>query len=129
MSLIRSLCMYAAPIWFLITSSFLIQKLRSIQNSAFYIATGCVRLTSIDHLYEQTKMLPVQYHIFLISSQYLTKALQPNNPSHSVVLHPRVSETSNKHFNPGFYIVLLRIYREVLELGQFTDKYCFFVKI
>ena len=82
MSLIRSLFVHAAPICFLNTSPFLIQN---IQNSALRIATCCVKITSIDHLHEETKMLSVQDHLSLISSQYLaqylTRTLQPNNPS------------------------------------------------
>ena len=58
-------------------------------NAAGGIATGCVKMTSIDHLHEETKMLPVQDHLSLISSQYFVRALQPNNPSsHSVVTSP-----------------------------------------
>ena len=30
-------------------------------------------------------MLPIQDHFFLISSQYLARALHPNNPSYSVI--------------------------------------------
>ena len=47
-------------------------------NSAVRIATGCVRMTSIDHLQEETKILLVQDHLSLISSQYLARVLQPN---------------------------------------------------
>ena len=76
MSLIRFLFMYAAPNWFPTASSLLIQKLQAIQNSALRIATVCVKMTSIDHLHEKkTKMLPVQDHLSLISSQYLVRAL------------------------------------------------------
>ena len=56
MSHIRSIFMYAAPIWFPITSPSLIKKLQAIQNSALRIATGCVKMTSIDHLHEETKI-------------------------------------------------------------------------
>ena len=38
-------------------------------------------------------MLPVQVHPFLIFSQYLARARQANNHSHSVVTSPRISET------------------------------------
>ena len=49
--------MYAAPIWFPNTSPSLIQKLQNIQNSALRIATGCIKVTSIDLLHEETKTL------------------------------------------------------------------------
>ena len=80
MSLIRSLFMYVAPIWFPNTSPSLIQKLQTIQNSALRIATGCVKMSFIDHLHEETKMLSGHDHLSLITSQYL----KPNNPSSSV---------------------------------------------
>ena len=63
----------------------LIQKFQTIQNSALRIATSCVNMASVDHLHEETEMLPVQDHLCLISSQCLARALQPNNPCHSVV--------------------------------------------
>jgi len=87
-SLIRSLFMYAAPIWFPNTSPSLVQKLQTIQNSALRIATGCVRMASIDDLHEETEMLPVQEHLSLIFSQYLARVLQSTNPSHDVVTSP-----------------------------------------
>ena len=77
--------MYAAPIWFPNTSPSLIQKPQTIQNSVIHIATGCIRMTSIDQLHEENKMLSVRDHLSLISSQYLTKALQLNNPSRNAV--------------------------------------------
>ena len=82
-------------------------------NINYEIATGCVKMTSIDHLYEETKMLPVEDHLSLISSQYLARALQANNSSHSVVTSLSVSETRKKPFNLDFSIVLFRIYQAV----------------
>ena len=84
----KPLFTYAAPIQFPNSSPSIIRKLLSIQNSAVRIATGCVTMTSIYHLHEEIRMFPVQNHLSLISSQYLVRALQPNNPSHSVVTFP-----------------------------------------
>ena len=52
MSLIRSLFMHAASIWFPNASSFLVQKLQIIQNSAIRIATGCVKMTCTNYVHE-----------------------------------------------------------------------------
>ena len=52
----------------MMTSPSLTQKLQTIQNSALRIATGCVKMASIDHLHEETEMLPVQEHFSLIFS-------------------------------------------------------------
>ena len=62
-------------------------------DSALRIATGCVKMASIDHLHEETEMLPVQDHLSLICSQHIARALQPTNPSNSVVTSPRAAET------------------------------------
>ena len=80
--------MYSTLICFPNTSQSLIQKLQAIQNSAVRIATGSVKMASIDHLHEESEMLPVQDQLFLICFRYLTGALQANNPSHSVVTPP-----------------------------------------
>ena len=105
MSLIRSLFMYAALIWFPNTSPSLIQKLQTIQNSALHITTDCVKMISIDHLREETKMLPVQDHLSRINSQYLAIALQPNNPSSSVITSP--SGKQNHETDPSIPIFTL----------------------
>ena len=47
----------------------LIQKLLSIENSALRIATGCVKMSSMYQVHEETKILPVQDPLSLISSQ------------------------------------------------------------
>ena len=62
------------------TSPSLVQKLQTIQNSALHIVTGCVRMSSIDHLHEETKMPHVQDHLSLISSQYLARAMRDIEP-------------------------------------------------
>ena len=74
-SLIRSLFIYAATIWSPNTSSSPVHKLQTIQNSALHIATGCVKMASIDHLHDETEMLLVQDHLSLICFQHLARAL------------------------------------------------------
>ena len=56
-SLILSIFMYAAHIWFPNASPSMIQGLQTVQNSALRVVTGCVNMTSIDHLHEKIKVL------------------------------------------------------------------------
>ena len=86
-----------------------------INNFALREATGSVKTTSIDHLHEDTKMNPIQDHIFLIGSQYLARPLQPNNPFHSEVTFPSgiKNKTKKISFNLDFSIVLFNICRTV----------------
>ena len=62
-SLIESLFTYAAPIWFPNSSQTSIFKLQTLKNSALRITTGCVRMTAIDQLYTEAKVLKVDEHI------------------------------------------------------------------
>ena len=84
-------------------------------------------MTSIYHLHEETKMLSVQDHLPLICSQYLARALQLNNPSHSVVTAPSGSRNMKKPFNVEFSIVLVCIYRAIfyssLVMGPPSSPY------
>ena len=48
-------------------------------------AASCVKMTSTDHLHEETKVIPFNDHLSLICSQCLVKTLQPNNLSQNVV--------------------------------------------
>ena len=87
-SLIRSLFTYATPIWFPNTNPTILRRLQTIQNSALRIATGCVKMSAIDHLHAETQVLPVESHLSLLCSQFLARALQPNHPSHLTVTSP-----------------------------------------
>ena len=87
-SIVRSLFLYAAPIWFPNTSTSNINRLQIIQNSALRIATGCLKMSPIQHLHSETKVLPVQEHLSLICTQFLARALQPTHPSHPHVVSP-----------------------------------------
>ena len=74
----RSLFIHAAPIRFPKASSSMIQKFQTLQNSAFSIATGCVKMACIDHLPEETKVLPIHNHLF-ISLFFLNISQKPFN--------------------------------------------------
>ena len=48
------------------------------------IATGCHKMSSVDHLHVEAKMLKVMEHSELLSSQYLARCLEPENVCHSI---------------------------------------------
>merc|ERR1719376_1136123 len=84
-SLVGSILTYANPVWFPNTSETSISRLQVIQNSALRIATGCVRMTPVDHLHVEAKVLKVDEHLKMLCSQYLASSLQPDHASFSVV--------------------------------------------
>ena len=87
-SLIQSLFTYACPIWFPNSKPTSLQRLQTLQNAALRTATGCVRMTNIDHLHAEASVLPVANHLSLLSSQFLARCLVPSHPSHSIVTAP-----------------------------------------
>ena len=48
------------------------------------IATGCHKMSSVDQLHAETKMLKAREHSELLSAQYLTRCLEPGNVCHSI---------------------------------------------
>ena len=54
------------------------------QNEALGIATGCHKMSSVDHLHVEAKMLKVMEHSELLSVQYLARCLEPRNVCHSI---------------------------------------------
>ena len=48
------------------------------------IATGCHKMSSIDHLHTEAEMLKVWEHSELLSAQYLARCLEPRNVCHPI---------------------------------------------
>ena len=64
------------PKWFPNISQTSIIKVQIVQNSALRIATGCVRMTAIDHLHTEAKVLKVVEHLSVLCAQHLATCLQ-----------------------------------------------------
>ena len=72
---------------------------RYTQNEALRIITGSHKMSSIDHLHSETKMLLVEDHPNLISAQYLIHCLDTENACHHITTmdHPP-KEMKETHF-------------------------------
>ena len=97
-SLIRSLFMYAATIWYPNAKLSMIQKLQTVQNCGLRVATECVKITFMDHLHEETKVHPGHDHLSLtyvpnISTELLNLTTLPTMGSIVSKPPPRLSET------------------------------------
>ena len=75
----RSIINYAAPVW--ITNY---RNIQYTQNEALRIATGCHKMSSVDHLHVEAEMLKVREHSELLSAQYLARCLEPENVCYSI---------------------------------------------
>ena len=59
---------YASSIWSIMASPTSINKLQVIQNAALRACTGCTHDTNIQHLHDETNILPIQKHLQLHAS-------------------------------------------------------------
>ena len=75
----RSIANYAAPVWSTNASESNIGKIQRAQNEALRSITGSRKMSSIDHLHSETKMLQVEDHLTLVSAQYLVQCLDTEN--------------------------------------------------
>ena len=80
----RSVANYGAPVWSTNASATSIGKIQIAQNEALRIATGSHKMSSIDHLYNETEMLTVKQHSDLLSAQYLVQCLDPDHVCHNI---------------------------------------------
>ena len=62
----RSIANYAAPVWSKNASESNIGKIQRAQNEALRIITGSHKMSSIDHIHSETKMLQVEDHLNLL---------------------------------------------------------------
>ena len=84
----RPIIEYASTIWAPIISDTNYEKIQQVQNSALRIATGCTSDTSIDHLHQETKVLPIKTHTTLHSSNLKQKTKDPQHPLHHLNFQP-----------------------------------------
>ena len=98
----RSIANYDAPGWSTNAGESNIGKIQCAHNEALRIITGSHKMSSIDHIHSETKMLQVEDHLNLLSVQYLVQCLDTENVCHHITkmdLPPReMKETIfNRH--------------------------------
>ena len=80
----RSIFNYVAPVWSTNLRDTNYRNIQYTQNEALRIATGYHKLSSVDHLHVEAKMLKVREYSELLSAQYLARCLEPGNVCHSI---------------------------------------------
>ena len=81
-AVMRPALKYASSIWSHLSSSTSINKLHVMQNAALITATGYTQDTHIQHLHDETLILPIHEYLQLHASQYKQKTQHPSHPLH-----------------------------------------------
>ena len=71
----RSIINYAAPVWSTNQRDTNYSNIQYTQNETLRIATGSHKMSSVDHLHAEAKILKVREYLELQSAQYLTRCL------------------------------------------------------
>ena len=80
----RLIANYGASVWSTNARATSIGKIQIAQNEALRIATGSHKMTTIDHLHNETEMLTMKQHSGLLSAQYLVQYLDPDHVCHNI---------------------------------------------
>ena len=116
----RSIINYAAPVCSTNLRDTNYRSIQYTQNEALRIATGCHKMSSVDHLHAEAKMLEVREHSELLSAQYLARCLEPGNVCHSITTREtpkrRMKETLfTRHRNTVEPMMLADNRKEILH--------------
>ncbi|KAI5732078.1 hypothetical protein M8J77_020912 [Diaphorina citri] len=117
----QSVINYAAPIWAPQASKTNMQKLQIAQNKALRAATGCHVMSSIYHLHEETKVIPVTPHNEMLSKQYLLGCLLPSDVYNDIISAPQPPRSIRKNRTNTYLQELRRRY--LPENNPFDDIY------
>ena len=122
-AVVRPALEYASSIWSPLASSTSINKLQVMQNAAMITATGCIQNTNIQHLHDETLILPIHKHLQLHVSQYKQKILHPSHPSHKHTTYFNTPRLKNIIFNNGHYITNIPTDPHTITTTDIKNKY------
>ena len=91
-AVMRPALQYASSIWSPLASSTSMNKLQVMQNSALRTATGCTQDTNIQHLHDETLILPIHEHLQLHASQYKQKTQHHHTPYTNILQHTKAKK-------------------------------------
>ena len=100
---VRPLLDYAAPVWGPTTSTTNINNLQRFQNAALRTTTGCVLMSSQEHLHQETEILEVRRHTRLLCVQQQLSRYLPAHPGHHIITRPNpprlIKESLHTRYN------------------------------
>ena len=81
-TLTRTVFNYAAPCWSPQVTQTNWNKLERKQIQALRTITGCTLMSSVDHLRQETSVLPIETHNKMLTAQFPANVRNPSHPCH-----------------------------------------------
>ena len=115
---------YACPIWTPTLSNTAWDKLQTTQNQALKTSLGCHRITSMEHVHNEAKIMPVRAHCEMLSKQYLVSTQLTSHPVKIDLYSPppprNMKQTLKSKF--GRYVKKLLPRNEHLDTESYKKK-------
>ena len=124
----RSTLEYACPVWSPMISDTNWSHLQTVQNQALRTATGCLAMSNVDHLHQESQVLPLRQHGQMLTKQFLAGCAQSDHPGHKHMDNPAPQRNLKKtlyehkaeistHYEAGlnFKQVLKKIHTETVQ--------------
>ena len=115
----KSIANSAALVWSTNASDSSFKKIQTAQNAALRTATGAHKMTSIDHLHQESLTLRVKDHSDMLSAQYLGNCLEEDHVSHGITIQePRPRPMKETLYSRHHSTVLPRLGSNRMESHQ-----------
>ena len=101
---IRPILTYAHTAWQPDTANTHLGKLQTTQNTALRLATGCTRTTPIQHIHEESLVLPLISHMDMRGTHAYSSTIDPSHPLHFMQTpantgRQHIHRTPARHYN------------------------------
>ena len=115
----KSIASYAAPVWSTNGSDSNFKKIQTAQNADLRTVTGAHKMTSIDHLHQESLKLRVKDHSDMLSAQYLVNCREEDHVSHGIIIQePRLRPMKETLHSRHHSTVLPRLGSSRMESHQ-----------
>ena len=101
----RLIINYAAHVWSTNLRDTNYRKIQYTQNEALRIATGCHKMSNIDHLHTEAEILKVKEHSELLYAQYLDRCLEQGNVCHPITIRATPERQIRRRYTPDIEIL------------------------
>ena len=109
---------YACPIWTPSLSNSAWDKLQTAQNQSLKTALGCHKIASMEHVHNETKIMPVRAHCEMLSKQYLVSTQLDSHPVKIDLYSPPPARNMKQTLKSKFG----RYVRKLIPRDEHLDK-------
>ncbi len=113
---------YCCHIWTPSLSETSWKGLQTAQNGALRAATGCHKMSDIDHLHTETKIMKVKPHCEMLSKQFLLATQKPQHPNKTDLSKPPPPRQMKQTLSSRFGATIRQMSRPDLPEDEYKQR-------